>query len=49
MERAETASPLVGIEEIMELMNYSRIHGLEKEFMLSEEYERRYGIRSLSE
>ena len=42
-EMADRPDLLVGIEDIMELMNYPHIRALEKEFMLTEEYERRFG------
>jgi 2-methylisocitrate lyase-like PEP mutase family enzyme len=41
-EMADRPDLLVGIEDIMELMNYPHIRALEKEFMLDEEYERRF-------
>ncbi len=42
-EMADRKDLLVGIEDIMELMGYPHIRAIEKEFMLTEEYERRFG------
>ncbi len=45
-EMADRPDLLVGIEDIMELMDYPKIRALEKEFMLTEEYERRFGTKA---
>jgi 2-methylisocitrate lyase-like PEP mutase family enzyme len=41
-EMVDRPDLLVGIEDIMELMSYPHIRAIEKEFMLDEEYERRF-------